>query len=64
MCLKFQLTTRSAPETRRGSRASRNCSQIRGLPVQLKQKALSRFYLVLFEIRLAALAAYPGRNCF
>jgi hypothetical protein len=42
--------------------ASCNGSQIRGLPVQLKQEALNRLHLLLLEIRLAALAAYPGGN--
>jgi hypothetical protein len=49
---------------RHSSRVSRNCSEIRGLPVQLKQETLNRLYLVLLEIRLTALAAYPGRDCF
>jgi hypothetical protein len=30
----------------------------------LRQEALNRLYLLLLEIRLAALAAYPGRNRF
>jgi hypothetical protein len=42
--------------------ASCNGSQIRGLPVQLQQEALNRLHLLLLEIRLAALAAYPGGN--
>jgi hypothetical protein len=41
-----------------------NRSQIRGLPIQLKQETLNRLYLALLEIRLTALAAYPGRNRF
>jgi hypothetical protein len=44
-------------------RVSRNCGEIRGLPVQLKQETLNRLYLMLLEIRLTALAAHPGRNC-